>query len=467
MLLAICFALFCAAMLWVGWRSGRNIHHLRAFLLSNQNVNQCVLFTTIVASFVGGGVVIGTAEKAFQFGIGHAIALLGFALQLILTGVWIAPRMARFRNALSLGDVVAQYYGKVPQILSGLLWLSFSVGILTAQMSAMGNLLTSLLGFDRTICVLISASIVVLYCTMGGIRAVIATDYFQFYLLTIALLLVTFFGIYTVGGLETLLQSLPATHLTPTSHLSTEALILLFCSFLLGDALIPPVFQRLLLSKSPKVTKKAFFWGGVLIVPIAFLACSHGLIAYVLDPGMAKDQITVNLFHQTLATPFAIVAILGFFAVIMSSADTYLNAAAGSLVNDILIPLRQKKQFTDKQALRFAKLTTVILGGSAIYFAIAVQDIFDILIKTYEFWGPTMVVPLLAIMVNRTLPTYGFYACVIAGGLTVVLWNTLELESITHLSALIAGMLANAMVYIGLFAIKVGLVQRDIVEEKV
>ncbi len=450
MIWGLSISFFCLFILWVGWRASHGIQDLKTYLVSHQNFGHFALFSTIVASFVGAGVVMGTAEKSFQFGIGHALGLLGFGLQLFLTGWWVAPRMARFRSMLTLGEVIAKYYGKAPQILTGVLWLSFCIGILTAQMSAMGHLITSLLGYDRALSILMSAGIVIFYCYVGGIRAVVATDIVQLVLLLLAIVLVAVCGVHYLGGWSEMLSSIPSSHFVPTSHLSGWELGFVFMSFLLGDALIPPVFQRLLMGKNVQVTKKAYMSSGLLLIPICFLVFTHGLIAYAIDPSMPKEEITATLFQSTLALPFAIIALVGFISVIMSSADSYLNAAAGSLVNDIIVPM-SGKPIGAQSALRLAKGTTIILGLCSMSFAIAVQDIMDILLKTYQFWGPTLVIPLLGIFSNKTLPPWGFYASVITGGLMVVTWNTFDLETITHVTALIAGILGNAMVYAGVY----------------
>lgn len=454
MIWGISISLFCLFILWIGWRASHGIQDLRQYLLSHQNFGTVALFSTIVASFVGAGVVMGTAEKSFQFGIGHALGLLGFGLQLFLTGWWVAPRMARFRHMTTLGEVIAKYYGNIPQILTGILWLSFCIGILTAQMSAMGNLITSLLGYDRTLSILLSVGIVIFYCYIGGIRAVVATDIVQLILLLLAIVLVAVCGIHYLGGWENVISHVPSTHLLPTSHLSGWELIFVFFSFLLGDALIPPVFQRLLMGKNESVTKKAYMSSGLLIIPICFLVFAHGLIAYAIDPGMPKEEITATLFRTTLALPFAIVALVGFISVIMSSADSYLNAAAGAFVNDLIVPLGGKT-LSPKQVLNIAKGTTVLLGACSMFFAIAVQDIMDILLTTYQFWGPTLVVPLIGIFSNKTLPPWGFYSSVLTGGVIVVLWNSFDLEAMTQVTALIAGMLGNAIVYVSTYWISV------------
>ncbi len=450
MIWATTISLFSLFMLWIGWRSSVGIEDLRQYLVSHQSFRTLALFSTIVASFVGAGFVMGTAEKSFEFGIGHALGLLGFGLQLFLTGWWVAPRMKRFRHMLTLGEVIEKHYGTVPQILTGVLWLSFCIGILTAQMSAMGNLITSLLGYDRALSILLSAGIVIIYCFMGGIRAVVATDVVQLVLLLLAIILVVICGVHYVGGWESLISAVPATHFVPTSYLSKWDLCFLFFSFLLGDALIPPVFQRLLMGKNEKVSRKAYMSAGLMVVPICALVFLHGLIAYAIDPATSKEEITVTLFNTTLALPFAVIALVGFMSVIMSSADSYLNAAAGAFVNDIIVPI-SGRTLDSNQVLTIAKATTILLGSCSMLFAIAVQDIMDILLNTYQFWGPTLVIPLIGIFSNKTLPSWGFYASVLSGGLVVVLWNSLELETMTHVTSLVAGIIANALVYVSAY----------------
>lgn len=439
------FICFCLITLILALRASGSIQNLRHYLVGSQNFSSFTILCTITASFVGGGVVLGTAEKTFQYGIGHAIALLGFALQIFLTGWLIAPRMTRFRKMLSVGQLIGHFYGKHAQVITGLLWLSFCIGIITAQMSAMGSLLTVMIGLDRSICILISSTVVIAYCFFGGIRAIIATDVLQFTLLVTAIVSLCCFGVYKVGGIEALSQNLPENFLSPTYHLSWLDISVIFCSFLLGDALIPPVFQRLIMGKNSQIASKAYIRAGLLIIPICIFSGVYGLIAKVLFPNAIPHEITVALFQQFLPTPLAVVVMIGFMSVIMSSADSYLNAAAGSLLNDLILPY-SPINFSQKTLLKYAKYCTLIIGACAMYFAMSVQDILDILLKTYEFWGPIMVVPLLFIIFKKQLPCIGFYASIVTGGSVVVVWNLFNLQATTHVSALVPGIVLNALV---------------------
>ena len=62
------------------------------------------------------------------------------------------------------------------------------------------------------------------------------------------------------------------------------------------------------------------------------------------------------------------VVIAGVISIVMSSADSFLNAAAASCVNDLVNPFR-RRQLSDRNGLLLAKLTNCVVGALAVVFA--------------------------------------------------------------------------------------------------
>ncbi|GAB4282814.1 MAG: sodium:solute symporter [Opitutales bacterium] len=429
-------------LLSVGLWAGRKVKDLRSFGLSKAYFSSFPLFATMVASFVGGGVIIGTAEKAFLSGIGYAVGLLGFSVQLMLTALFFAPRIARMNRVLSIGDIVKKYYGKHAQVLTGILWLSFCTGIIVAQMSALGKTLDLFLDWPYAWNVLLGAGVFILYSLLGGIRAVVITDVVQFVLLAVMIPLALILGVQVVGGVGSLWEGLPASYRVPLGHLHWLELAAIFFSFIVGDALIPPVVQRLLMARDSHQALRITFWGGWMTIPLILSGAGLGLVAWALNPNLDPGQIIPYLFKAVLPVWLQGLAILGVLSVIMSSADSYLNAAAVVFVNDVVNPLL-KKPLSDKLSLGLARGATMSLGLFAIIFAVTSRNILDILLHTYKFWGPTVVVPLAFCILGKRLPIWSFYASCFAGVLVVLLWDMLRLESTLYLSGLLPGIMAN------------------------
>src|ERR1700722_12846212 len=90
--------------LFLGIWVARNVTSSTEYKTGGRQYSSWIVFTTLSASFIGGGFTIGLAEKTFLYGLVYVIAILGFSLKEILVATLIAPRMKPFQNALTVGD---------------------------------------------------------------------------------------------------------------------------------------------------------------------------------------------------------------------------------------------------------------------------------------------------------------------------------------------------------------------------
>lgn len=436
---------FILISLLVGLVAGKNVKNLEDYAISRNSFSSFAIIATIVASFVGGGVIIGTAEKAFKDGIVYGVVLLGFPLQFFLTSIFIAPRIQKYGSIISVGDIFRSTYGKNAQILVGLLWISFCIGFIVVQLMALSNILKSFLNMPEIFNLLLGTGSVIIYCYFGGIKAVVKTDEIQFIVLFFALIIAFFFGLKFVGGFESLAQKLPPHYLSLTGNLSYAEIITLFLSFLLGDALIPPVIQRILMTNNSKIARKTMFISAIIIVPFCFIGAFYGLFAYSQNPTLPSNQTVIYFFDTMLSPLVRAIAISGIIAVIMSSADSYLNSASVVLANDIIKPIA--KIIDNKKLLKFARISTLFIGIFAAFIAAKMNNIIDVLLNTYKFWGPLIVVPLIAIIYNKVISAKGLYFCIFSGLLTVILWDNSSLSETSKISSLVPGIIVNFLCF--------------------
>ena len=65
--------------------------------------NTFMVFSGMAASFIGGGFSFGLASRAYAGGIGNVLTLWGFGAGTVAVGIFIAPRLQRFRGARPWG----------------------------------------------------------------------------------------------------------------------------------------------------------------------------------------------------------------------------------------------------------------------------------------------------------------------------------------------------------------------------
>lgn len=448
----VIIVLYLVLILAVGLMAGRGITNLKDYAVGGKSFNSMIIFATLSATFIGGGFSMGNAEKVFLVGIANIVALWGFSFKEILVAAFIAPRMARYPDAISVGDIMEPHYGRGARIFSGIFGIALCAGILGAQVGAMGYIFNLFLGMDRVTGILIGCGIVIAYATFGGMRAVIWTDVIQFVVLAIGIPLTLYFGISHAGGWEAMAARIPAEHLListePAALLSLGAL---FLTFMLGETMVPPYLQRLMIGRSSRDTTRGTLFSALFSIPFFAITGTIGLVALALDPALNPNLAMPYVIKVALHPVMQGFVIAAVISIIMSSADSFLNSASIAFINDIVRPLKTTPMEHSTE-LMLARLTTFAVGVLSIVFAISIDSLLDILIYAYNFWAPTVLVPLAAAILGFRATRRRFVAGALAGITMALLWNNM-FHNPYAIDGLVIGFLSNMAVF---FAVPAG-----------
>ena len=432
-------------VLALGIWSGRKVKDLNDYAVAGRSYGGLIIFMTLSASFIGGGFTMGNAEKVFLFGMANIFCLWGFSLKEILVARFIAPRMNNFPDAISVGDVMEINYGKPGKIITGVFSVFLCAGILGAQVGAIGYISNLFLGIPILYGILIGTGIVIAYDTVGGMRSVVATDVLQFVTLAVGIPLTLVLGIHYIGGVGSLLSKVPDSHFSIFGNISVLKLVALFLTFLLGETLVPPYVRRLFIGKDQVHTARGTLWSGIFSFPFFFITGAIGLVALVINPQIDANLALPTVIGTVLPMGIRAMIIAAVIAVVMSSADSFLNSSSIAFVQDIVRPLR-RRDFSDKKGLLLARMSTLITGALAIVFAVKIKSILDILIYAYNFWAPIILVPLAATLLGIKSSKKTFLLCAMAGILGVVVWDYL-FKTPGEFSGLIIGVMTNLAVF--------------------
>jgi len=415
---------YLLVILTVGILAGRKVKDIKHYSIAAKSYGPWVVFATLFASFLGGGFSMGNAEKVFIFGIANIVALWGFSLKEILVAKFVAPKIKSFPKAISVGDIMEKNYGSFGKIVSGFFSFFLCVGILGAQVSAIGYTFNLFLGVPQLVGILIGCSIVIIYSTIGGMNSVVKTDILQFLLLGIGLPVTLIMGIIHVGGIDALISSVPASHFqVPADGKSIMSLISLFLVFLLGETLVPPYVQRLLIGKDAKSVEKGTLWAGIFSIPFFAITGLIGLVALSINPDLNPNMSIPFVINECLPAVLKGLIIAGVVSIAMSSADSFLNSASVAVVHDIMKPI-MKKDLKGKDELLWAKIVTAISGIVAVVLAIKVESVLGLLMYAYDFWAPIILVPLFFTLIGKRFGVKDFIWGAFSGFLFIILWKS-------------------------------------------
>lgn len=411
---------YLVILLWIGIRSARQVKSSADYALAGRSVPWIVILATTAATMIGGGASVGMVSKVASAGIAWAVVTCAWHIQLIFTGLFVAPKLQGLQLT-TVGDFFQVKYGPLARELAVVNCTVFLVGALAAQMAAIGHVTNAVLGIPYTWALLIGAAVTIFYSTVGGIRAVVTTDVVQFVILVIGIAVASALLLARSGGFEAMAdQAQPNQFSLGNEHLSGVRLISLLFAYLMGELLIPPYTQRCFIARDSAAARWGVAGAGLfllLFLPVAtaVLGTSAQINPDVrtalaekqarlkqADPSLSDEgaarraqQVAFpTLVRATFHPLFAGVMIAAIIAAVMSSADSCLSCLSTVAMEDVY-RRHWRPEATDRQLLGIAKATTLLSGLLAMACAWAFRDIASILEFVYDFWAPVMVLPFL------------------------------------------------------------------------
>ena len=183
----VVIALYNLFLLVIGWFSyrARRDDSMRDFYLAGGGLGLFVLVFTLYATQYSGNTLLGFTAKSYRTGFSWIMSL-HFMTAIIVFYLLYAPRLyplARSRGYITPADYLNDRF-RSPGIalIASIIMILGLANYLLAQLIAMGHVVAGILGGDRTVFtigVVTLALILVIYETMGGMRAVAWTDAFQ------------------------------------------------------------------------------------------------------------------------------------------------------------------------------------------------------------------------------------------------------------------------------------------------
>ena len=469
-------AAYLVVLMWIGIRSAKGVRTSVDYTLAGRSVPWVVVLATTAATMIGGGASVGMVSRVTEVGIAAAVVTCAWHLQLIFTGLFVAPKL-RGLNLVTVGDYFSLKFGPLARELAVINCTIFLIGALAAQMAAIGTVTNTILGVDYTTALLIGAAVTVFYSTVGGIQAVVKTDVMQFVILVAGIGLASAILLNRHGGFAQMQAAAQAGQFEVTSHWPSARVISLFVAFLLGETFVPPYAVRCFIAKDSQQARWGVAGAGVFLLvflPIAtFTLGTAAQISPEVQQAMAAEQQRIlqddnmaggdmtqaagaaqarqiafpTLIRTTFPPLLTGLIIAAIIAAVMSSADSCLSCLSTVVMEDVY-RRHLNPAATDPQLLRVAQVTTLASGVGAAVCAWFVHDIAAILEFVYDFWAPTMIVPfLVAVFWYRESRIHATVFSMIVGIITVIVWRFV-LESPWNIGPALAGIGVAAVAFL-------------------
>jgi len=410
------------------FKGGSRIHWLAAGLSSFMSGFSAWTFT-------------GAAGLAYQHGLVAVLLYVGNACTFLLGYFLFAQRWRRARIGTVMEYLVDRYDEKTRQAFS---WTTifFQLFMGASMLYGLGLFVAPTCGFPLSWAIAGSGAVILVYCVIGGLWAVVITDFLQAAILMPFTIVMAFASLAQVGGLSGLLTRLPpemtSLALPPGYGWSYVACWAVMTSFGYNTAAMA---QRYFSVEDERASRKvalvcfALFLVGAFIwfVPSFAMRIVYPDLSSVW-PGLANPQESSYALAALTLLPSGLVGIMlaAMFSATMSSISGLLNLHASIISRDIF-PTLFPRRAGESEKLGVAWAATfgvgVVITGIALAMAAGGQSVFKMMVTFNTVmslaYGPPA---LLGLLVRRTpswsgLASFGVALVVGVVGTFVLGWG--------------------------------------------
>ena len=391
----------------------------------------------------------GAAGVAYRAGVAATGLYIGNALSFLLGYLVFATRWRRSRVTTVMEYLTGRFNQTTHQTFS---WTTIVFQLFTSASMLYGLSLfvSSACGFPVTWTILGAGAIIVFYCVLGGLWAVVVTDFLQASILMPFCLVLVITSLSRVGGVTGLVHSLPPE--MKTLHVSGEFGWLYLVSWTIMVSFgynTSAMAQRYFSVDNERSARKVallccglFFAGAFLwfIPPMAMRVLYPDL--HAVWPSLAHPSEAAYAVASLTLLPHGLIGVMlaAMFSATMANLSAQFNVKSGILTKDVYQSLLRKSA-GDRELLVVGWVTTFMVGGAttvlAVIMAASGQSIFQVMLTFNTLislaYGPPA---LLGLAVRRTPPWSGlasFGIGLILGLLGAFVYHWSLIQQVTYI----------------------------------
>ncbi len=342
-------------------------------------------------------------ETNWQYMTNNLIAVLG----LMFVAIWIVPLLRRLDLMSVFSYLETRFHPAIRMLASGLCIVMQIGSRMSVILFLPALAISTITGVDVVWSIMLMGVFTIIYTTMGGMKAVIWTDFVQVFVMFGGAIFAIGFIIQQIhGGVPEFLTTAMSENKTQLFDFSfdlTKATVWGFIFLVVFDVVLTfpkdqVLMQRVLSTKSDKEAGRSIWTFAAMMIPGGFVFYGIGTALWVyyknnperLNPLLPIDATFPLFIAAELPAGVTGLIIAGIFAAAMSTLSSIINSVSTLASVDFYEKL--KKDATPKQSVRFAEWIGIAVGLIAIGIALVmsrydIHSLFDVSIELAGLLG--------------------------------------------------------------------------------
>jgi Na+/proline symporter/signal transduction histidine kinase len=439
---------FLAVNLAVGLFYGKEVRSIREYAIGGRNFSTITIVATLVATWISGGSFSLYMSETYSQGLHFILSIFADAGSFLIIGCIFAPRMAEFLGQLSVAEAMGSLYGKHVRIITAITGFIGTIGALALQFKVSSTVLSYLFGISDMYATLASSLVVIAYSTFGGIRSVTFTDLIQFFMFGTIIPIMIFVIWNTMDNSTSVVNTLTQNPLFDYRKVFDYqapkfwTTLTIFLYFLI-PGLSPATFQRITMASNITQVQRSFCFAAVVLLLVELLIAWIAILVLSQDANLDPNNLVNYIIDNYAYVGLKGLIVIGIMAMVMSTADSYINSAAVLFAHDVCKPLGFA---SEKNELFLSRFFSIMLGSIALAFTFSGASFLNLFLLGYSFYMIVVTIPFIMAILGFRSTTKSVIIGMAAGVFTVLIWSHFGQPEI---DSVLPGMVANMIAFVG------------------
>ncbi|WP_322645544.1 sodium/proline symporter PutP [Oerskovia flava] len=454
----IAVAIYFAGMLVIGWYAFRQTSDLDDYMLAGRGLRPGVAALSAGASDMSGWLLLGLPGAIYVAGLVEAWIAIGLTIGAWLNWKFVAPRLRAYTQVANNSITVPSFLenrlrdrSRLLRVVSGVIILVFFTFYVSSGIVAGGVFFEESFGSTYLFGMLLVAGVVLTYTLFGGFLGATLTDVAQGLLMAAALVAVPIVAIFSLGGWGETTAAISEVDPDRLSLFAGGSIvgIISAAAWGLGYPGQPHIIVRFMALRSSADAKAGRRIGIGWMILCSAGAILTGLvgIGYFQRSGetLANPETVFLRLSQILFHPFiAGLVLAAVLAAIMSTISSQLIVCSSALVED-LYKMVAKRSATPRQQVVLGRLGVLVVAVVASLLALDPGGtILQLVAFAWAGFGASFGPAVLLALFWRKLSATGALAGMVAGAVTVIVWNLTGLSDVMY--EIVPGFVVNVIV---------------------
>lgn len=392
------------------------------YVLAGRRLTTPLIMVSIVGLAVGGASTIGVAEQAYKVGLSAGWYTAAWGIGAIVMGLTVAKKYRRL-HITTVPELLERYYDRRSMVAGIACQVLVQLVVMSLQYVAGGAVLAALMPdiFTPVTGMFTSAVVFIGITLIGGMWSASQSNILNVTLQYIGITVAAFLIVAMAGGIDVVaIQAPTVTAMDFFSGVGPMTIVTWIVVLITVNISLQAIIQISLGAKDVQTARKGFVIGGLVMLPVGFVAALLGVIASEMYPSISPTTALPQLI-MSLNPWIAGITLASLWAADVSTACNLLLSAATLYSHDI------HKQFidpqmSDKKYMAITRMSVLLLGLLTLGFALTISGIISTLMAGLSLMTAFAVIVLMTMYAPAYCSRQAAFYTIMASIIVLVAW---------------------------------------------